>query len=841
MGSLLGPSTTHGDHEPDAVALVEAGIMPAGEGGILPPGWKPGLTGSQGWLPPLLGSWPHCMSDRLLPLLALALLAFIPFATGAELIQNGGFEQEAAGWSTFWTRESKAGELAIDRSTVHSGKAAVRITHRGSQDWSFNSASRLPVKAGELFDFDAWLKLDGNHTATLCVVTYDQAGKAIQWSFGGREVQGPSDWRQVRSRFIVPPNVAEIHPRLIGQGAGTTWVDDVSLHRTGNLADLRGGDLPAQLTISNATLAVTLHTGDATLSVLDRRTKQTWRQKAPGQDVIVKKAQGGKSLRLELLHLPSGLDLGVTIELDGNQPEFTLSLAAQGELAGALKYPHPFVTDAGTYLVVPMNEGISYPVEDQSIRPLHLIAYGGHGICMAFWGVTDGARGQMAILETPDDASIRIDRADGRLFVAPEWDSQRKQFGYARKLRYAFFDRGGHMAIAKRYRAHAQKIGLLKPLAQKRQENPNVDLLIGAVNVWCWDKEAVNIVKEMQAVGIQRILWSNRQSPENLKTLNDLGVLTSRYDIYQDTMNPENFKFLRGVHSDWTTDAWPQDIILKANGDWLRGWGVKGKQDDWYYCGVICDKRAPDYARKRIPAELATHPYRSRFIDTTTAAPWHECYDKNHPMTRTESKQAKMELLRYVSADSKLVTGCETGHDASVPFLHYYEGMLSLGPYRVRDAGRNMQEILTEVPEQIAKFQVGQRYRLPLWELVYHDCVVAQWYWGDYNNKLPAVWDKRDLFNALYGTPPMFMFNRKVWQENRDRFAQSYKNVCGVARAVGYAEMTDHRFLTSDRDVQQTKFANGVTVTVNFGSTPYRLADGGEVAPLGISVAGLKQ
>ena len=33
-------------------ALVEAGILPASEGGILPPGWKPGLTGSLGWLPP---------------------------------------------------------------------------------------------------------------------------------------------------------------------------------------------------------------------------------------------------------------------------------------------------------------------------------------------------------------------------------------------------------------------------------------------------------------------------------------------------------------------------------------------------------------------------------------------------------------------------------------------------------------------------------------------------------------------------------------------------------------------------------------------------------------------
>ena len=53
MGSFaLQRMDTHRDHELDAVAFVEAGILPASEGGILPPGWKPGLTGSQGWLPP---------------------------------------------------------------------------------------------------------------------------------------------------------------------------------------------------------------------------------------------------------------------------------------------------------------------------------------------------------------------------------------------------------------------------------------------------------------------------------------------------------------------------------------------------------------------------------------------------------------------------------------------------------------------------------------------------------------------------------------------------------------------------------------------------------------------
>jgi hypothetical protein len=172
--------------------------------------------------------------------------------------------------------------------------------------------------------------------------------------------------------------------------------------------------------------------------------------------------------------------------------------------------------------------------------------------------------------------------------------------------------------------------------------------------------------------------------------------------------------------------------------------------------------------------------------------------------------------------------------------VHYFEGMLSLGPYRVPDAGRNMMEAWDEVPERVAKFQVGYMYRLPLWELVYHDCVVAQWYWGDYNNKLPAIWDQRDLFNILYATPPMFMFNRKIWEQHRERFVQSYRNVCPIARAAGYAEMTDHRFLADDRSVQQTVFANGLTVTVNFGDRPFKLTDGATIAPRSFHTAGLQ-
>ncbi len=754
------------------------------------------------------------------------------------LIANGGYEARLQGWSQFWSREAGAGQAELETNEVHSGRTALQVVHRGEQDWSYSTDQRLPVRAGDIYSLEGWAKAQGPGDATLGVIAYDREGRAVDWVLGGRSVRDAKDWTVLRSRFVIPSKVTSILPRWIGHGNVTAWLDDVSLRRTGSLAELRRADLPAELALTNALLAVELRTADGTISVHDTRAGKSWAQQSMAQDWVVKDARVGAQLEIDFLHISSGQEFKAVLRLEPNLPELTITLSGDGELAAPLRYPHPFVSEPGTYLVVPMNEGISYPVEDDSISPMRLITYGGHGICMGFWGVTDGERGQMAIIETADDAAIRIDRVDGKLYVAPEWDPQKGQFGYARKLRYVFFDHGGYVAMAKHYRAYAQRIGRFKTLAQKRQENPNVDQLIGAVNVWCWDRDSVDLVREMKARGINHILWSNRQSPENLRALNALGVLTSRYDIYQDVMNPDNFKHLRGTHGDWVTAAWPKDIVIDANGNWLRGWRVKGTDGQWYPCGVICDKQAPVYAAQRIPAELADHPYRCRFIDTTTAAPWHECYAPAHPMTRTESRQWKMKLLEYVSHDMKLVTGCETGHDAAVPYLHYFEGMLSLGPYRVPDAGRDMMRVWDDVPERVAKFQLGHRYRLPLWELVYHDCVVAQWYWGDYNNKLPALWDKRDLFNALYGTPPMFMFNRQRWEANQDRFVQSYQTTCPIARATGYSEMTDHRFLTPNRDVQQTTFANGVTVTVNFGARPYHPETGNDLPPHRMSVKG---
>lgn len=746
-----------------------------------------------------------------------AFAAFVVFATVSAVAG----ESLPLARGRVWARDPSA--------LVAGGEGGTYVVrHTGRRDWAVNALLSRKVSPGDAFRFACRVRRNG--TTGGCgpsVVLKDAKGAVISWSYGKATVSG----EVAETRFMIPEGGASLEARIVGSGPCDVEISALEFEFLGNR--FCGGCEGARLE-SPALRLVLGRRGD--LEVTDIRNGRVYRtvprRTAP---TLVSVRKEALTLVAEFVDPESLRTYRGVFAAEKDRPEFLVTVEAEGPMRAAISYPMPFATVPGERLIIPMNEGISYPVDDPDVRDMSLITYGGHGVCMSFFGVQDDATGagHMAIFETPDDAAVAVerDRETKLLTVNPSWHDQKREFGYPRKVRYVFFDRGGYVAMAKRYRAYAKEIGKFKSFVEKVKERPNVDRLLGAVNIWTWDGNKAAFAEEIRAAGIDRFLWSGGGNAEEVTALSKMpDVLVGRYDVYQDVYRPDQLRKL-GWKRGSNTEAWPHDVVWNSadSNDWRHAWGVKAKDGEWTYCAMMCDKAAPAYERRNVAEELKTKPFNTRFIDTTVASPWQTCWNPAHPMTRSDSRHWKMELLRILGDEFKLVVGSETGHDASVPYCDYYEGMLSLGPYRVPDSGRKMSEIWTNVPPRVAKFQLGESYRLPLWELVYHDCVCAHWYWGDYNNKLPSLWDKRDLFNVLYGTMGMFMMNRRQWKEDKDRFVKSFRMTSPVARATGMSEMLDHRILSADRTVQRSRFADGTVVTVNFGATPYRLEDGSEL------------
>ena len=574
----------------------------------------------------------------------------------------------------------------------------------------------------------------------------------------------------------------------------------------------------------------------AGLAVSDSRTGRTWASLASGSQRF--SLRGLKATKdgwqAELRRGTNAAPVRVRLQADAARPnEFTVELTGEGAFGPELAWPIPFATRPGDRLIVPRGEGFGYPVDEPHNGLRSLKAYAGHGLSMAFFGVTEDKTGAgwMAILETADDASAFAERRGGKSWViGPQWESQKGAWGYPRRVRYVFFDRGGHVAMCRRYREYAAAAGRVVTLQEKAKRRPHVLKLPGAANFWLQDAgrtDRAAFARELVAAGFDRILWSSGGSDREVRELREIpGVLVGRYDVYQDVMDPARKGEYARVLPTLVEAAFPQDINWAGptSNDWRRGWRERAKDGtNRLALAMICDARAVPYARARISEELAHRPYDTRFIDTVTATDWFECHHPDHPMTRTESREWKMRLLDLVSGEFGLVCGSETGHDAAVPYCDYFEGMMSPCPYRIPQGGHRQLPEDASVPPLTERYQVGERYRLPLWELVYHDCTVATWFWSDFSNGLPAVWKKRDLLNALYGTPPLYCFSPDEWRRDRDRYVRSFRRATETARRTAGARMTDHRILSADRSVQQTVFSNGVTVTVDFKKGSVRI------------------
>lgn len=734
-----------------------------------------------------------------------------------------------------FVREEGTGQVRWDDALRTPDESrTLRVEHTGSLDWAVALGSPIPVTQGDVLRLSAPIKLDGSGIARLSYVVRS-GEQVLDWTAGGSQLTRAEGWQQAKASWVATGSVTSLQPRLEGSGPVMLNLGAALLER--ERLPLLGGEAARPRMLQNADLELSLDPVTFAAELVDRRTGKVWRQRpVEGALLVSAVRESPGALELTAKGSDGSSEYRIGVRLEPGKPELVWTLDGPPEqpLPADLAFPGALVAGAGTRHVLPMNMGIGFDASDPAIDPMWLVGYGGHGLCMAFYGQLEEGSGVLSIFDRSDDFLLTVDRKGSLLEAAPRWRGEKGRFGYKRTLRQCFLARADETALAQRYRQHVIDQGLHVTLAKKALVNPDVARVARAANLWTWGDDKLELARQAHALGMRNVLWSGGGTPEELQAIGELGFVRSRYDIYQDVMDPARFGDLPWTHPDWTTGAWPDQLVRSADGDWVKGWVVQDRQGRDVPCAVCCDLEALAFAEDRIAQELKTHPFEARFIDTTTASEYRECWDPRHPMTRSQSREARMALLQRVS-DFGLVTGSETGHEASVPHLVFFEGMMSLGPYRVDDAGTDPPKLYDTLPDRVLKYQLGPQYRLPLWQLVYGDCTVSTWYWGDFNNKHAGTWDIRDQWNMLYGTPPMYFTDLEGLRASAQRFARSYRETQRVLEHAAMQRMLAFRYLTPDRTVQQTDWANGLRVTANFGSTPYA-AKGMTLPPGGVEV-----
>ena len=598
-------------------------------------------------------------------------------------------------------------------------------------------------------------------------------------------------------------------------------------------------------TLENAYLRISFDDRTALLEVRDKRCDVVWSQSAADS------AMGVSAVTADDDRLHATLDAGYPVRLEmtleGSSVAVDLSADADTEMSELL-YPAPFSTkDAGAYLLLTDGEGLMLPVSDRTYAFGSGISYFcGGGLSMSWMGMLSADResGYMAIVDTPFDARLEPFRQPGDSLVSfrPVWMSTLGHFGYARRLVWHFFDKGGYVAQSKRYRDYIWAKREIQPLRERRKRFPALDKMLGAPHVYVWDTgRDVSVARRMKERGIDRalFLWDANHLPYPVVGYDDslkrLGYATGGYELFTDLHKRDTV----------VNDLYPFDgplrhkhCVYPGRYEALAARKADGSTYSNQFGTYACPAAMQPEIRSKMDRKMAEYHHEALFLDVYQANGLYECYNRRHPVSRERYARAILANYRLLEEDYGLYLGGEWGADFAVPHSVFVHGMMTLqwpwwgseidekGTIYYYGDWKNNSRPSIQVGTRTAgptyyKYCINEALRVPLYELVYHDAVVTSWRWEDANHHYPELWWKKDLYNMLYGSAPLWSMDLPRWESFENTFIRSYRQVCPWLRQIAYDEMTDHRFVTPDGRIQRSDFSSGRSIVVNFSDRDY--------------------
>ena len=350
------------------------------------------------------------------------------------------------------------------------------------------------------------------------------------------------------------------------------------------------------------------------------------------------------------------------------------------------------------------------------------------------------------------------------------------------------------------------------------------------------DGLSVKLLEQFAENGLDR-LWLGVDSwqdgfrhPTAVAKAKALGYLIGPYDSYHSIHHPNEKDTWETAQFDLT--LYETGAIVNADGTKSRGFKKKG-----YHLSPLV---AQPYVENRVNGIVAQMPsdFNTWFIDCDAYGELYDDYSATHPATQLDDMNARLARISWIRDTHNMVVGSEGGAAYSAATLHFAHGMTLpvigwgdpdmksktssyyVGGYWPPEGPAiHIKQVLLK-PHYLYHYY-DPRFRLPLYQMVFHDSVVTTHHWGSGSLKFKNAIGTLALLELLYNVPPLYHLNIDEFSKHKAWIKKHYVFFSPLHKQIGGEAMTDFQWLSEDKLVQRTEFGDAVEIFANFGTDAF--------------------
>ncbi len=530
--------------------------------------------------------------------------------------------------------------------------------------------------------------------------------------------------------------------------------------------------------------------------------------------------------------LGEGMTLHAFVYLEETRDDLYFESRLEGDTPGQVQvvaFPSAVDFDAPVghgYTVLPRMQGTLVPA-GSPIQIANGVIYERDAYMPMFGQVRDGS-GYLAVIDTPYDALYALIGENIEFRFRPSLGCM----AYPRRILYRFMEACDYNDFAHSYRDYLTERGELHTLREKAARNPAVERLFGcpivhefiAVHISpdsdyyepgnpahndyhiSFDTRAEQL-RALKARGLDRAYlhfdgWGNHGydnlHPDPFPPHEAAGGIEGMRRL---GMTARDLGYIFGIHDQY------RDYYYDAPSFDLDN-AIMALDGSHPYCSVwyggahsfLCATLATEYVRRNYDEfERLGIPIEAAYLDVFSVVALDECHNPDHPMTRKQCAEARNECLQNLTARGIIPSSEET-----------------LG------CMMESQVLCHHAPFYTTSFEQGTAVGvpLPLYNLVYHDCVVIPWDavmlerggWGIPENDMAhthAILNAGPVYCSIMATEEQIM---------------RVKDICAIAERLTHARMLRHEFTDDTYRRQRTVWSDGTVIEVDFDTGAWTVA-----------------